>query len=286
MKTLNKLALSSALVALMAGTAHAQATDTITLAVTGGGTIQNEVNLVDTAVLAGQSGTLEFTITPTNPNGDPWGVNGLTSAGLVELTLDNAVFGNPVSQTAVADTGDGSCAAGVQAVTAGSTDSSIIFEIANIENCADPLAASGVLEITVPFALSSIAAANFSVGVEAVVGDTTLADTTAYEVNGGPLVEVGPAFVVTVDETGAAGATDRTLALGTATEKSFTQFTADVATDGVFTAQLGSIDVAAGNNATNLVGGTVGVPSDFDVSISGVSVAGIDKFTVGAVDVA
>ncbi|GER07988.1 hypothetical protein GCM10007972_10630 [Iodidimonas muriae] len=287
MKTLNKLALSSALVALMAGTAHAQATDTITLDVTNNvGDIQPDVNLVDTAVLAGQSGVLEFTITPANTNGDPWGVNGLSSAGLVELTLDNAVFGNPVSQTAVGDTGDGSCAAGVQPVSAGSTESSITFEIANIENC-DGTGLGGELEITVPFALSSIGEANFSVGVEAVVGNTLLADTTAYEINGGPLVEVGPAFVVTVDDSGVpADADERTLALGSDTEKSFTQFKVAGLDADEFSVPLGAIDVAAGNNATNLTGVAVGAPTDFDVTISGVSVAGIDKFTVGGVDVA
>ncbi|WP_281302334.1 MULTISPECIES: hypothetical protein [unclassified Iodidimonas] len=281
MKTLNKLALSGAIVALSAGTAFAQATDTITLAVTSNGNVAAEVNLVDTAVLAGQSGTLSFTITPANTGTNPWGVAGLSTAGFVKVNLQGAVFGNPVNQTAVTDTGDNSCAVGAQAVSAGSTANTITFEVANIQNC-DGAGLGGVLEIAVPFALTAVGSANFSVGVTTVT--STLAAETAYAINGGTLVEVGPAFTVAADDTGAETGDAVTLALGTPTTKSFTQF--KVAGAGtVFDAKIGEITIAAGNNMSDLTGTTITGPTDLDLSISGVSVAGIDQFTVGGVAV-
>ncbi|MBK5910382.1 hypothetical protein CCR85_02610 [Rhodothalassium salexigens] len=274
MKIWQKVLLGGAAAVAMTGAANAQATDTITLDVTQNGTgdVATEVNLVETAVLAGQTGVLEITITPNNGGGtDPWGVSGLSAAGFVTLTYTNAVFGNPVSETVVGGT-TGTCGSSVTPVTASSTASTVTFEVANIEEC-DGQGPNGVLQIEVPFALSSLADANFSVGVTTV--NATLADTTAYEVNGGPLVETGPAYTLAFDTDNPDVAGNRQLALGL--DPAFSAFdTAGTDTDAI----LGEFKLTAGFAAADLQGTAVSAPQDLALSITAQDAAGIQDFVV------
>ncbi|GEQ99784.1 hypothetical protein JCM17845_04080 [Iodidimonas gelatinilytica] len=272
MKTLNKLALSSAVVALMAGTAYADAELTVGTANGDVGELGTPINLAAGSNFLQQNGTVELLV-GEGATAD-FGIGGNASTLTFTLTGTGFVLnGAP----AMVDRGTCTNAAIAPNVTGGIGDASFTIDVNNTfeANCGD---AGNELSVTVPVILTDTSlgnSASASVSIAATAAPTVVIASDDLD---DPIVDVVEPF-----EAAVTAGTNPVLSLDV--DPSFSAFNDTAPNPPKADADLGTVNVSQfGGAAVIAIAAETAVanPAAITVTVTVEDATGIDNFTLDA----